>query len=250
METILLYALVGFVAQLIDGALGMAYGVSSNTFLLSVGLPPAIASASVHIAEMFTTGISGLAHFKLGNVDKEVFKRLIIPGVLGGVLGAYILTTIPTNIIKPLVSIYLLIMGVRILLNAWKTCIICDKEPEPWFIPLGAAGGFFDAIGGGGWGPIVTTTLVATGRLPHKMIGSVNASEFFVTTAESITFILTLGAALREQWQIVVGLLGGGVIAAPLAAYVCRKLPPRVLMGMVGALIILLSLRTLYLAWF
>ncbi|HPD42264.1 MAG TPA: sulfite exporter TauE/SafE family protein [Anaerolineae bacterium] len=250
METILLYALVGFVAQMIDGALGMAYGVSSNTFLLSMGVPPAIASASVHIAEMFTTGISGLSHFRLGNVDAEVFKRLIVPGVLGGVLGAYVLTTLPSDVIKPLVSLYLLIMGVRILLMAWKKLEVHDREPAHWFIPLGLAGGFLDAIGGGGWGPIVTTTLVASGRLPHKMIGSVNASEFFVTLAESVTFILTLGTAISQHWQSVLGLLSGGIIAAPLAAYVCRKLPTRVLLVLVGAVIILLSLRTLYLAWF
>ncbi len=250
METILLYMLVGFVAQMVDGALGMAYGVSSNTFLLSVGVPPAMASASVHIAEMFTTGVSGLSHFRLGNVDPEVLKRLIIPGVLGGALGAYILTAVPSDVIKPLVSIYLLIMGVRILLKVWKKLEIHDREPSHWFIPLGLIGGFFDAIGGGGWGPIVTTTLVASGRLPHKMIGSVNASEFFVTVAESVTFILTLGATLSNYWQVVLGLLTGGIIAAPLAAYVCRKLPCRLLMAMVGILIILLSLRTLYLVWF
>lgn len=250
METILLYILVGFVAQLVDGALGMAYGVSSNSFLLSVGVPPAMASASVHIAEMFTTGVSGLLHFRLGNVDPEVLKRLIIPGVLGGALGAYVLTTIPGDIIKPLVSIYLLIMGVRILLKVWKKLEIHDREPSQWFIPLGLVGGFMDAIGGGGWGPIVTTTLVASGRLPHKMIGSVNASEFFVTVAESVAFILTLGTTLGEYWQIVVGLLSGGILAAPLAAYVCRKLPCQLLMTMVGILIILLSLRTLYLTWF
>lgn len=250
METILLYALVGFIAQLVDGALGMAYGVSSNTFLLSVGVPPAMASASVHIAEMFTTGISGLSHFRLGNVDREILKRLILPGVLGGALGAYVLTAIPSDIIKPIVSFYLLIMGVRILLKVWKNLEIRDREPSHWFIPLGLIGGFFDAIGGGGWGPIVTTTLIATGRLPHKMIGSVNASEFFVTVAESVTFILTLGTTLGDYWQVVVGLLGGGIIAAPLAAYVCRRLPCRVLMTMVGILIILLSLRTLYMVWF
>lgn len=242
---IALYVLVGFVAQTIDGALGMAYGVSSNTFLLSLGVSPALASASVHVAEVCTTAVSGASHFRLGNVDKELFKRLLIPGVIGGALGAYILTAVPGDTIKPFIAVYLLAMGVLIL---YKTV----RRPEPTtvrthLIPLGLIAGFFDAIGGGGWGPIATSTLVARGSSPRHTIGSVNMAEFFVTLVESITFILTIGAGLAEQWPVIVGLLVGGVIAAPLAAVVCKKLPARALMGAVGVLIILLSIRTMVL---
>lgn len=248
--TIFIYILVGFVAQMIDGALGMAYGVSSTTFLMSVGIAPALASASVHIAEMFTTGVSGVSHLKLGNVDHGLFKSLVIPGVVGGVLGAYVLTSIPGQVVKPLVALYLLAMGLRILIKALQKVHIPNNDPAgKWVVPLGAIGGFSDAIGGGGWGPIVTTTLVANGGTPRMMIGSVNLAEFFVTIAESAAFILILGSSLIQHWQIIVGLLIGGVMAAPLAAYVCKKISTRILMGIVGGVIIFLSLRTLYLAW-
>lgn len=242
--SIFIYILVGFVAQMIDGALGMAYGVSSNTFLLSVGIPPAAASASVHMAEVFTTGVSGLSHWRLGNLDKALIKRLLIPGVIGGVLGAYILSSIPGDVIKPFISAYLMIMGIVIIAKALRKNSEINHVTSH-IVPLGLVGGFFDAIGGGGWGPIVTTTLVARGNHPRFTIGSVNFAEFFVTLAESVTFILTIGL---EFWKIIVGLLIGGVIAAPLAAMVVKKLPTRLLMALVGVLIILLSLRTIYLA--
>jgi len=244
-ETILLYTLVGFLAQMIDGALGMAYGVSSNTFLLSVGVPPAIASASVHVAETFTTAVSGVSHWRLGNVDKELFKKLIIPGVLGAVVGAYILSNIDGNIIKPYISAYLLIMGVIILVKALRSNHDEQKVTSHISI-LGAIGGFCDAIGGGGWGPIVTTTLVARGNNPRFTIGSVNSSEFFITFSQSVVFVFALFSDLVANWTVIVGLLIGGVIAAPFAAIVTRKLPVRLLMGMVGVLIIALSLRTIY----
>jgi uncharacterized membrane protein YfcA len=242
--TILLYVLVGFAAQMIDGALGMAYGVSSNTFLLSLGIPPAAASASVHMAEVVTTGVSGISHWRLGNIDWNLVKRLLIPGALGGIAGAYLLTSIDGGIIKPFISGYLLIMGVIILVKAFK------HEPKPHsgvhtarVSALGVVGGFFDAIGGGGWGPIVTTTLVARGKDTRLTIGSVNFSEFFVTLAESIVFVLTLN--FREYWQIILGLLIGGVIAAPLAARMTKRIPVKVLMILVGTLIIVLSIRTI-----
>jgi len=243
---VLICLIVGFIAQIIDGALGMAYGVSSNTFLLSVGIPPGVASASVHVSEMFTTGISGLSHLRLGNVDKELVKKLLIPGVIGGVLGAYILTSIPGDVIKPFVAAYLLIMGVVILIKAWKQGD--GRESRTPLIPLGLAGGFFDAIGGGGWGPIVTTTLVARGKHPRFAIGSVNTAEFFVTVSESVTFIVTIGMSLAQNWPVILGLLVGGMIAAPLAAYICKRLPVRTLMALVGILIIILSIRTIYMA--
>jgi uncharacterized membrane protein YfcA len=245
---IIIFILFGFIAQLIDGALGMAYGVSSNAFFLSLGIPPSIASACIHTSEMFTTAVSGISHFKLGNVDKKIFLRLLIPGVIGGVLGAYILTELPGGKIKPFVSLYLLIMGLWILVKiVRKTHQIKTKSR---LIPLGLAGGFFDAIGGGGWGPIVTTTLVANGNHPRYAIGSVNSAEFFVTVAESITFFATIGTLLFQHWEKIVGLIIGGVIAAPFAAWVCKKLPHKVLMLLVGLLISGLSIRILYLAWF
>ena len=232
---------------MIDGALGMAYGVSSNTFLLSIGIPPAAASASVHMAEVVTTGISGFSHWRLENIDKALIKRLIIPGVIGGVVGAYLLTSIPADVIKPIVSAYLLIMGIVILFKALRVSEVLKGIPVYVGI-LGLIGGFFDAIGGGGWGPIVTTTLIARGTHPRFTIGSVNFSEFFVTFAESVTFILALRLAFfAEFWTIILGLLIGGAIAAPLAAVVCKKLPTRALMALVGVLIIILSIRTIYL---
>ncbi len=245
---IIIFIIFGFIAQLIDGALGMAYGVSSNAFFLSLGVPPAIASACIHTSEMFTTAVSGVSHFKFGNIDKKIFLRLLIPGVIGGVLGAYILTELPGGKIKPFISLYLLMMGLWILIKVVrKTHQIKTKSR---LIPLGLVGGFFDATGGGGWGPIVTTTLVANGNQPRYAIGSVNAAEFFVTVAESITFFATIGTLLFQHWEKIVGLMIGGVIAAPFAAWVCKKLPHKVLMLLVGLLITGLSIRILYLAWF
>jgi uncharacterized membrane protein YfcA len=244
--SILLYALVGFVAQIIDGALGMAYGVSSNTFLLSLGLPPAVASASVHMAEVVTTGVSGAAHWRLGNIDWKLVKRLLLPGVIGGTAGAYLLTSIDGNIIKPWISGYLLVMGAFIIYKALRNNgHVNDGTHTARVSVLGLIGGFFDAIGGGGWGPVVTTTLVARGKNPRLTIGSVNFSEFFVTLAESITFVLTL--SFGQYWQIILGLLIGGAIAAPLAARVTKRLPLKALMILVGTLIVVLSIRTSYL---
>src|SRR6185503_19933095 len=246
--TILLYMLVGFVAQMIDGALGMAYGVSSNTFLLSLGIPPAAASASVHMAEVVTTGISGFSHWRLGNVDWKLVRRLLVPGILGGVAGAYLLTSIDGNLLKPYIAAYLLVMGGVIVYKAFtmKPRNKPDEYHGPRISWLGLLGGFCDAVGGGGWGPVVTSTLVARGKYARTTIGSVNFSEFFVTLAKSIVFVFTLRFA--EYWQIILGLLVGGGIAAPLAARMTKKLPLKTLMIMVGVLIILLSIRTIYLA--
>ncbi len=240
-EVIILFIIVGFIAQIIDGALGMAYGVSSTTFLLSMGIPPAMASAGVHTAEIFISGISGLSHLKLGNVDKKLFIKLLIPGVIGGAVGAYILTAIPAKMIKPFVAFYLLIMGIMILRKALKKTE--KKNVKTILFPLGLLGGFFDAIGGGGWGPIVTSTLVARGSNPRFAIGSVNLAEFFVSITEVATFLTTIGLV---QWQIILGLVIGGVLAAPLAAYVCKRLPSKTLMIIVGILIIVLSIRTIH----
>lgn len=243
---ILLFIVVGFFAQLIDGALGMAYGVSSTSFLLSLGIPPAAASASVHLSEVVTTGISGWTHWKLRNIDTALVKRLLLPGMAGGILGAYILTKVDGNVIKPFISAYLMLMGLVILFKALRY-----EKPTPSVKNvglLGLVGGFFDAIGGGGWGPIVTTTLVARGNHVRASIGSVNLTEFFVTLAESVTFVLSL--SFVAYWKIILGLLLGGALAAPLAAYATRKLPMRWSMALVGLVIIVLSLRTILLAWF
>jgi uncharacterized membrane protein YfcA len=246
--SILLYIFVGFIAQMIDGALGMAYGVSSNTFLLSLGIPPAAASASVHMAEVVTTGISGFSHWRLGNVDWKLVRRLLIPGVIGGVAGAYLLTSIDGNIVKPYIAAYLLFMGGVIIYKAFT--IQPRTKPDEYHGPriswLGLLGGFCDAIGGGGWGPVVTSTLVARGKYARTTIGSVNFSEFFVTLSQSVVFVLTL--SLTDYWQIILGLLIGGGIAAPLAARMTKNLPLKALMIMVGVLIILLSIRTILLA--
>lgn len=244
----LVYVVVGFIAQMIDGALGMAYGVSSNTFLLSLGIPPAAASASVHMAEVVTTGISGASHWKLGNVDWKLVRRLLIPGVIGGAAGAYLLTSIDGNIIKPYIAAYLLIMGGVIVYKALT--LVPRSRPDGYHGPrvslLGLFGGFCDAIGGGGWGPVVTSTLVARGKNPRMTIGSVNYSEFFVTLIQSIMFVLTL--SFGDYWKIILGLLIGGAVAAPVAARLTQKLPLKSLMIFVGLLIIALSIRTLMLA--
>jgi len=240
-QTIIVYIVVGFLAQIIDGALGMAYGVSAAAFLLSIGVPPAAASACVHTAEVVTTGVSGLSHLGFGNVDKKLFQRLMIPGVIGAVLGAYILTAVPGEAIKPFIALYLLIMGFVILRTAFKK--IHMKEVKSRLIPLGLAGGFLDAIGGGGWGPIVTSTLIVRGNNPRISVGSVNLAEFFVTVSAVATFSITIGLG---HWPIIVGLIIGGVLAAPLAAYVCKRLPPRAFLILVAILIVALSTYTLY----
>lgn len=242
-----LLILVGILAQLIDGSLGMAYGVSSNSFLIGVGVPPAVASASVHTAEVFTTAISGFSHWRLGNIDRRIVLGLIIPGVVGGAIGAYVLTSVDGNVIKPYIAIYLLLMGLRILYLAFFHKEHPEKEPSPKFmIPLGLAGGSLDAIGGGGWGPIVTTTLLSSGHAPRKTIGSVNFSEFFVTLVVSITFLLTIGL---KQWNVFLGLMIGGVIAAPFGALLTKKIPAKAIMIAVGLLIIFLQARTLLQIW-
>jgi len=239
MDDLLLFAVVGFAAQLVDGALGMAYGVTATSVLLSFGIAPAVASASVHAAEVVTTGVSGVAHWRFGNVDRVLFTRLVIPGMLGGAIGAYVLVSIPGEIMRPLVSAYLLAMGAIILLRA-----LTGRRPhhdEPRRLPvLGFAGGFLDAAGGGGWGPLVASTLVSNGTQPRFAIGSVNAAEFFVTAMISATFVMTIGL---ELWPVIAGLILGGSLAAPLAAYVTQRLPDRPLMVLVAVVVMLLSIR-------
>jgi uncharacterized membrane protein YfcA len=243
----LTFFVIGFLAQVIDGSLGMAYGVSANSFLLGLGVPPAAASASVHTAEVFTTGVSGLSHWKFGNINRGLIKRLVIPGVIGGVVGAYILSNIPGDEIKPFVAIYLLVMGVRILYKAIRQGVVSSYLSKIQLSILGLFGGLMDAVGGGGWGPVVTSTLIANGGKPRESIGSVNLTEFFVTFAEAVTFFAVLKTI---DLPVVVGLLLGGVLAAPFGAFLTKKIPARVMLVVVGLLVIGLSIRTIYLAWF
>lgn len=239
---ILWFMLAGFVAQMIDGALGMAYGVSATTFLLSVGVPPAFASASVHASEIFTSGVSGLMHLRFRNVNGKLFRNLLLPGVLGAVLGAYALTAAEDyiHIIKPLVASYTLVLGVIIIRKALKKRT--KRKPIKRLGVLATAGGFLDSVGGGGWGPIVSSSLIARGRSPLYTIGSVNLAEFFVALASSVTFITLIGF---HHWQVVAGLVLGGVVAAPIAAVLARKLPVKAMMILVGLIVITLSLRNI-----
>ncbi len=242
LEDVILFAVIGFVAQMVDGAIGMAYGISASTALLSMGVPPATASACVHAAETFTTGASGIAHWKLGNIDKKLLARLVLPGMIGGALGAYALSSLPGEALKPYIATYLMLLGVFIV---WKAIGQKEKREgvEPKAVaPLGLFGGFLDAIGGGGWGPLVTSSLLGQGTTPRYAIGTVNLAEFFVTLTISTTFFLTVGLDL---WPIITGLVIGGIIAAPFAAYATKHIPDKVLMIMVGTVVVLLSLRTL-----
>lgn len=237
MKLFLLCLAAGLLAQLIDGTLGMAYGVSCNSLLRTMGIPSAMASASVHFAEMFTTLASGISHFRLKNIGKTLFLRLLIPGVIGGALGAYVLSNLYNEKFDPLIDLYLIIMGVVIIIKAFRKSKT-TRDPGMYVYPLGFIGGFLDAVGGGGWGPVVTSTLVASGHDVKKTIGSVNAAEFFVTIAESAAFTLALRASFLENIYSVLGLIVGGVIASPFAAILCKKLPAKPLMIVVGLLIV------------
>ncbi|HEY9217671.1 MAG TPA: sulfite exporter TauE/SafE family protein [Phenylobacterium sp.] len=234
-----LYAAVGFAAQLVDGALGMAYGVVCSTVLLATGVSPSNASASVHAAKVFTGAASALSHIGYKNVDWRLLLLLSVGGVLGGVAGTYLLTSIEGEAIKPFVVAWLALMGLVILYRAWKGVrpkTFSWKSP----LPLGAAGGFFDAVGGGGWGPVVTGTLLGSGADPRKAIGTTNTAELFVAVAVSASFLAALFSGhwqttgLRDHLWSVIGLIGGGVIAAPVAGWMTKVLPIRLLTWVVG----------------
>jgi hypothetical protein len=239
----LLYIGAGFIAQIIDGALGMAYGVSCSTLLLSVGVPPAIASASVHTAEVFTTGVSGLSHIFMRNVDKKLFFRLVFTGVAGAIIGAYLISHIfDGKIIKPYIAGYLLLLGIYILVKSFRQ--IPSKKSSWKYAPyLGFVGAFFDSIGGGGWGPIVSSNLIDKGNSPREVIGTVNTAEFFVTFFSAGVFIFILGIS---AWKPILALILGGVVAAPIGAYILRFMSPTTIMRLVGILIIVTSSYTIY----
>lgn len=233
--------LAGFLAQMIDGALGMGYGVTSATILLSAGVNPAAISGSIHTAEMFASGASGYSHYKFGNVNKKLFKALLIPGVIGAILGAILLTQLgETHIeyLRPALAVYTLFLGVRILVLAFRR----QKKQKKFkrYGALAGAGGFLDSFGGGGWGPIVTTTLITKGRSPKYVIGSVSLTEFFVTLASAFTFFTLLGVS---HWQTILALIVGGLIAAPLAAKLTGRLPRKTSFILLGILVIFWSMR-------
>lgn len=236
---LLLIAAIGFAAQLVDGALGMAFGLISTTALLSLGIAPAQASAAVHTAEVATTAASGISHLYHRNINTKLFATLGIAGVMGGVLGAYILSNIDGRAIRPFIAAYLLIMGIVILMRAARLSPVDEDATANYAAPLGLIGGFLDAIGGGGWGPMVSSTLIGSGHAPRRVIGSVNAAEFFVTVAVATTFFIELGTA---HVQHILALMAGGILAAPFGAYVARYLPPRLLMAVVGALVVALAI--------
>lgn len=242
------FILAGFTAQMIDGALGMAYGVTATTFLTSVGINPVFATASVHSSEIFTSGVSGYMHLKFGNVNSKLFKVVLIPGVIGAALGAFLLTQIAefdvvAKYMAPGISVYTAILGILILRKALIKRT--KKKPVRHIGLLAWFGGFIDAIGGGGWGPIVNSTLIAAGRHPRYTIGSVNLAEFFVSFASSIVFALFVG--LGNYGMVILGLILGGMIAAPIAARIAQKLPIKAMMVMVAIVIIIVSLRKIIL---
>ena len=247
MDTFLLFLVVGFLAQAVDGALGMAYGVISSSVLLALGVPPATASASVHGAEVFTTAASAGSHILHRNVDWRLLAPLAVAGVIGGCLGAYVLTGVRGDVIKPFVIAYLALMGVYILWRAGHDIRI--RRIQAWVTaPLGLVGGFLDAVGGGGWGPTVSSTLVGAGQEPRRAIGTVNTAEFFLAVAISAAFVWALVSghwqdadALRDHASAVGGLVVGGLAAAPFAGLIAKRVPRRVLTYAVGVLLLALA---------
>jgi uncharacterized protein len=248
LSAMLPFIAIGFVAQLIDGAIGMAFGVITNTLLLTGAfglippIPPAHASARVHLVEVFTTAASGISHILHRNVDWKLFARLAIPGVIGSAMGAYILTNVDASVAKPFVMAYLTCIGLYLLYKAWDYTHV-HREPKV-IAPLGLIGGFLDAAGGGGWGPVVTSNLLIQGTSPRMTVGTVNTSEFFLTATASIVFISQLG--FEAFTFATLGLLIGGFIAAPLAASVTRHIQPQRLMLMVGIVLTTTSVYSLY----
>ncbi|MGY1830227.1 sulfite exporter TauE/SafE family protein [Geodermatophilus sp. SYSU D01180] len=249
MKTLIVLALAGLGAQLVDGSLGMAYGVTSTTLLLAFGTNPAAASATVHFAEIGTSLMSGVAHWKFGNVDWKVVAKVGVPGAVGAFVGANVLSSLSTEVAAPVMSLILLALGVYLLVRFTLRGIDRRNIGRPvrkrFLAPLGLVAGFVDATGGGGWGPVGTPALLASGRMePRKVIGSIDTSEFLVALAASLGFLLALGSqGIDFVWAL--GLLAGGLVAAPIAAWLVRHVPPRLLGSLVGGMIILTNTRTL-----
>lgn len=242
-SSLLPFILIGFAAQLVDGALGMAFGVICNTLLVAVmGVPPAQASARIHVVEVFTTAVSGISHLIHRNIEWPLFWKLLIPGVTGGVLGAYVLTSLHSDVVKPFVLAYLVAIGVWLLVRG---LLYPPKVQKPTVIaPLGLIGGFLDAAGGGGWGPVVTSNLLVQGAEPRKVVGTVNSVEFFLTLTVSATFIYHLGFA--QIAGATLGLLIGGVLAAPLGAFMAKRFSVKLMLTLVGVVLTATSAFGLY----
>jgi hypothetical protein len=249
MRKLILLAIVGLGAQLVDGSLGMAYGVTSTTLLLAIGTNPAAASATVHLAEIGTTLASGASHWRFGNVDWGVVAKIGVPGAMGAFAGATFLSNLDTSVAAPVMSLILLSLGVYVLVRFTLRGLRRDRLGHPlrkrFLAPLGLFAGFVDATGGGGWGPVGTPAILASGRLePRRVIGSIDTSEFLVSVAASLGFLLAIGSqGINVVW--VVALLAGGLVAAPIAAWLVRHIPPRVLGSAVGGVIVLTNTRTL-----
>lgn len=250
MKKLIILAIIGLCAQLVDGSLGMAYGVTSTSLLLLFGIAPAAASASVHLAEVVTTAASGVSHIRFGNVDKNIVKKLIVPGSIGAFLGAIFLGSIPGDIIKPYISLFLLGLGCFVIYRfLFKKTVVSQKKPSKinhkFYMPLGFFAGFFDSTGGGGWGPIATPVLLSKNNIEtRKVIGSVDTSEFAIAVSSTIGFLISLGWS-QINWYWVVALMIGGIIAAPIAAWVVKIVPSHLLGILVGGMIILTNVRTL-----
>ncbi|MGE8142576.1 sulfite exporter TauE/SafE family protein [Novosphingobium sp. NPDC080210] len=246
LSVLLPFIAVGFAAQAVDGALGMAFGVISNTLLVGVmGVPPALASQRVHVVECFTTATSGISHLLHGNIDKSLFFKLLIPGMIGGATGAYLLTSLDAAIVKPFVLTYLTAIGLMLLWRGFK--YPPQGKPAKVVAPLGLIGGFLDAAGGGGWGPVVTSNLLIQGADPRRVVGTVNAVEFFLTLTISATFIYHLGFA--DLAGATLGLLIGGLAAAPLGAWAAKHIPAKPMLVMVGIVLTATSAFGVYKAW-
>lgn len=259
----ILFFIVGFLAQLVDGALGMAYGVISMSVLLGFGIAPSAASASIHTAELCTTGASGLSHAMFKNINYRLFRRLLLPGIIGSIIGAYFLTKIPLNVIKPIISVYLLIMGTITLYRSLRKSHWVEKVHQlinralerekpahrlSRLVPLGLVAGFSDAVGGGGWGAIISSSLLAQNdEEPRYTIGTSNLAEFLVALSSSITFFILIGI---HHWRIVLGLILGGILAAPFAAFTVKYIPAKLVMFLAGLLVIIISIRTIFITFF
>ncbi|WP_341226593.1 sulfite exporter TauE/SafE family protein [uncultured Arcticibacterium sp.] len=240
-QEFLIFLAIGVFAQLVDGTLGMGYGATSTTFLLSFGVHPATSSMAVHVAEMFTTGASAISHYRFKNINKKLVLNLIVPGIAGAIIGAYLLAdVIDGEAIKPFIAIYMIILAATIIIKGLKKNIKKKKSKNLGL--LAGFGGFMDSIGGGGWGPIVTSTLMGRGRDPRYTIGSVNTAEFAIAFASGITFVLFEGIS---GWRVIAGLVVGGIIAAPVGAYFLNKIPRKPATILVGFVLIILSVRTL-----
>jgi len=254
MKRLIIFAFIGFLAQLIDGSLGMAYGVTSSSLLLTFGMAPAIASASIHISEVITTAASGMAHMKFGNVDSQALYKLIIPGSIGAFIGACFLSNLPGDMIKPYISLFLLMLGIYVVIRLlFKVKKDSEKKnlnlPKKQAIPLGLIAGFADATGGGGWGPLMTPILMSKdGNSARKVVGTVDTSEFAIAISATFGFLISLGWQ-DINWFWVIALMLGGVIAAPIAAWLVRILPSYLLGVFVGGFIVLTNVWTLLKVW-